>query len=336
MYALPLEVRYHRVYARLGVPDGTGNSARIALDPFQTTRRAVPPCVARRSGRDRHHGATTWHHRLGLPLHVAGALFPGWQLAGLILGLVALAAASAVVTSCRAVTVLLALTEAVGIAQVCQRKPVPPPSWVAIDTQFGKFDQSDYNALLARSQAAMHEAGKAFDMGANVVILPEETVGLWRPSTQYWWTPYLAHLASGSHTIVLGVDLPITGNVTDLLPGNRELRYTDSAMVAGATLARFDSRQPVPGGLWRPGAPVSAERGSLAQPYVVFDGRRTALSICFEDLLLWPHCVFSSGGPMCWSVSPMTGLPTICRLHRFRIRPFTPSPGLPAHPCFAR
>jgi hypothetical protein len=69
-------------------------------------------------------------------------------------------------------------------------------------------------------------------------------------------------------------------------PATRErlLRYTDSAMVVGAADERFDSRQPVPAGLWRPGAAVSA-----SLPHLVIASQRVAFSICYEDFLWWPH-----------------------------------------------
>jgi apolipoprotein N-acyltransferase len=79
---------------------------------------------------------------------------------------------------------------------------------------------------------------------------------------------------------VLGVDLMVS---------HEPVRYADSAVVVGAGLGRLDSRQPVPAGLWRPGAAVSAVLGSPAQGFLSIDGRRAAVSICFEDYLIWPH-----------------------------------------------
>jgi apolipoprotein N-acyltransferase len=97
-------------------------------------------------------------------------------------------------------------------------------------------------------------------------------------------------LAASNKTLTLGVDLVDTGSLAGgSVPGGPFLRYTDSALVIGADAERFDSCQPVPAGLWRLWADVSATAGSLTQPYLVVAGRRTAFSICYEDLLWWPH-----------------------------------------------
>jgi apolipoprotein N-acyltransferase len=90
-------------------------------------------------------------------------------------------------------------------------------------------------------------------------------------------------------TAVLGVDLAVSGAVTGEGLGARSLRYTDSAEVLGANHGRFDSRQPVPPGVWRPGANVSAVLGNLAQPYLTVASRRVAFSICYEDFQWWPN-----------------------------------------------
>jgi hypothetical protein len=45
----------------------------------------------------------------------------------------------------------------------------------------------------------------------------------------------------------------------------------------------------MPIGDWRPGASVTAVAGRLSQPFLDIDGKRTAISICYEDMLWWPH-----------------------------------------------
>ena len=136
----------------------------------------------------------------------------------------------------------------------------------------------------------MQAAQQQFETGATVVALPEELVGLWRPAMRYWWRDYLQHLAASAKTLILGVDLVETGSLSGgSIGGEPFLRYTDSAVVVGAGDGRFDSRQPVPAGLWRPWADVSARAGSLMQRYLVVAGRRAAFSICYEDFLWWPN-----------------------------------------------
>jgi apolipoprotein N-acyltransferase len=213
------------------------------------------------------------------PLHVASVLYPAMRWIGLALAfalLVSIAASRTVPVAFAAVALLYMVLLARLLADI----PSAPSGWMAINTRLGKLDQSNYSELYRRTQQAQMAAQQAFVSGARVVILPEEVVGLWRPATRFWWQDFLSQLDASGRTLVLGVDLPVS---------SEPVRYTDSAVVTGAGVGRFDSRQPVPAGLWRPGAAVSAVLGSIKQPYLTIDGRRAAFSICYEDFLWWPH-----------------------------------------------
>jgi hypothetical protein len=224
------------------------------------------------------------------PLHVASALYPGWQLAGLTLGVCALGTAASVRRSKVAPVIGVLLTAAAMVAHTFGQRPEAPAGWVAVNTSFGRLDQKDYVALYARTEAVWATAERQFELGARVVVLPEEVIGLWRPAMRYWWSGHLEHLARTHRTLILGVDL-VDSDSTVGLSGkeSRSLRYNDSAVIAGAERGRFDSRQPVPAGLWRPWANVSATPGDVMQGYLDLAGRRTAFSICYEDFLWWPH-----------------------------------------------
>lgn len=222
------------------------------------------------------------------PLHVASELFPGWQLVALLLGLAVIATAASMPRNALAG---LAALPIVGLSLVAHHSAHPhaPNDWVAVNSTFGKLDQASYRALFCRSQEAMLAAQAALDKGNQVVILPEETVGLWRPAVRFWWGPFISSLAHRRQTLVLGADLR-AGETEGAAPGlNDYFRLTDSAIFLGGAHGRFDSRQPVPGGLWRPGARISASLGSLKQRYSRIAGKLVAFSICYEDYLLWPH-----------------------------------------------
>ncbi len=218
------------------------------------------------------------------PLHVASVLAPGAGIYSLVYAAVILAA-----LACYHLWLFpVRWPAAIGAGFVLLVAPAasfdsplrPPPGWVAIDTTMGQLDQGSYTALYARSEALQLAARKAFDAGARVVVMPEEMTGLWRGSTQFWWNSSLTQLKDSRQTLVLGVDL---------LVSESPRRYADSAIVLGTGSGRFDSRQPVPAGLWRPTAPVSAVLGDLGQDFLTIDGHRAAFSICYEDFLFWPH-----------------------------------------------
>jgi len=214
------------------------------------------------------------------PAHVASALYPGWQGLGLGLGMLAIAAAAAATWSRS--TLLLGLVLIAGTIAARSELAIPaaPAGWLALSTRLGKYPDGGFDAMYQRTQALQAAADSGFATGATVVILPEEALGTWRPAVRYWWTRYLDQLQPEGKTVVIGVDLKVS---------DRPLRYTDSAVIAGAGRGRFDSRIPMPVGSWRPGAKVSTSLGSLRQPYFDIDGKMAAFSVCYEDMLIWPH-----------------------------------------------
>jgi len=214
------------------------------------------------------------------PLHVASTLYPGWRLAGMGLGMAAVCAAATRPCCPRTWLAWAALGGLSACAHWQEPPRSPPAGWLAVDTALGRFDQSSYPSLYERTTQLQAIARHAFASGATVVILPEEIAGLWRPASALWWRADIENMRAAGQTLVIGMDIGVK-----IMP----FRYTDSAVIIGAAHGRLDSRQPVPLALWRPGGPVSAVRGKLAQPYPVIAGRRAAMSLCYEDLLWWPH-----------------------------------------------
>ncbi|MBU9477989.1 conjugal transfer protein TraB [Burkholderia multivorans] len=214
------------------------------------------------------------------PLHVASTLYPGWRLAGMGIGMVALGTATMRRCTPEGWFVCATLAGLSACAHWREAPRPPPAGWLAVDTALGRFDQSSYPSLYMRTTQIQSIARQAFASGATVVILPEEIAGLWRPAAALWWHADVERMRNAGQTLVIGMDIPVT-----IAP----FRYTDSMVTLGAGHARLDSRQPVPVALWRPGAPISAVRGNLAQPYTLTAGQRAAISLCYEDLLWWPH-----------------------------------------------
>lgn len=215
------------------------------------------------------------------PIHVAGTLYPGWRITGMGLGLAALCAAS--IRRRRSAAWVTGIATLAGLALYAngQEPPQSPPAgWRAVDTALGRFDQSSYPSLYARTVQVQSIVQRSFASGADVVILPEEIAGLWRPAMKLWWRAGIDRMRAAGQTLVIGMDLTVKAS---------PFRYTDSTVITGAGRGRLDSRQPVPVALWRPGARISAIRGDINQPYLMISGRRAAMSLCFEDLLWWPH-----------------------------------------------
>lgn len=68
-----------------------------------------------------------------------------------------------------------------------------------------------------------------------------------------------------------------------------DVRYADAAIALGASHGTLESRQPMPIGSWKTGAATSAVGGWLSQPFVTLGGLQADISICYEDMLWWPH-----------------------------------------------
>ncbi|NIF78089.1 conjugal transfer protein TraB [Paraburkholderia sp. Cy-641] len=214
------------------------------------------------------------------PVHVVSALYPGWQLAGMALGMVTLCAITMPRYSPKAWLACAVLAALSVCAHWQWTQPAVPVGWKTVDTALGRFDQSSYSSLYARTIQLQVIVRRTFASGAGVVILPEEIAGLWRPAMSLWWRPDIEHMRAAGQTLVIGMDIGVT---------TTPFRYTDSAIITGAERGRMDSRQPVPAALWKPGGQTSAIRGSVDQPYLTIAGRRVAMSLCYEDLLWWPH-----------------------------------------------
>ncbi|CAM2175361.1 conjugal transfer protein TraB [Burkholderia orbicola] len=214
------------------------------------------------------------------PLHVASALYPGWRLAGMVLGMAALGVAG-MPRWTRKVWLAGALLAALSMCAHWQRTPPDSPvQWTAVNIALGRFDQSTYPSLYARTLRLRAVVERAFAGGARVVILPEEIAGLWRPAMTLWWRQDIERMRAAGQTLLIGMDIGVS---------TTPFRYTDSAVVTGAGRGRMDSRQPVPVALWQPGGLISAIRGDITQPFLTIAGRRAAMSLCYEDLLWWPH-----------------------------------------------
>jgi len=214
------------------------------------------------------------------PLHASSTLYPGWRLAGMVLGLAALGVAGTPYWTRR---VWLAWVVVASLSFCAHRQwatPCPPLRWTAVNTSLGRFDQSTYPSLYTRTLRLQAIVERAFAGGVRVVILPEEIAGLWRPAMTLWWRPDIERMRAAGQTLVIGMDIGVS---------TTPFRYTDSAVVTGAGRGRMDSRQPVPVALWRPGSRTSATRGNVGQAFLTIAGRRAAISLCYEDLLWWPH-----------------------------------------------
>lgn len=215
-------------------------------------------------------GITGWAH----PITAAGVLFPGWGWWGLataVLGLVLMITRAwpAVMCALAGVWIWSALT---------WMDPVSPQGWRGIDTSMSAVlgsgnlrEQHQSLAIIVRKQAAA---------GATTVILPESALGVLTPTVSRFWSDVLAKL---DITLIAGAVVLDADGYQNVAA---KLDRSGSSVL-------YSERMPVPVSMWQPwrtwlGTPGGAEATFFGTPVVEVAGRRMAMLICYEQLLLWP------------------------------------------------
>ncbi|MGE0281106.1 MAG: conjugal transfer protein TraB [Rhizobiaceae bacterium] len=215
-------------------------------------------------------GIAGWAH----PITAAGALFPGWGWVG-----VAATVAILVAMTTRWVWLGSGTAAIAFVVSAATYHPVQSlPGWRGLDTTVGGssvvrpfLDPDKQKELLGQVKAPVRD-------GARVVVLPESAAGIWTPTTGRVWRD-----AAGDATLLVGA--------TRLKPDGY-----DNVMVAvtgdGDAVA-YSQRMPIPVSMWRPwtgwfGRPAGASASFVGDPVVAISGKRIAILICYEQLLVWP------------------------------------------------
>lgn len=235
--------------------------ARVLLLPVMLLALIVPPA-----------GFVGWAH----PVTAAGWLFPGSGWLGLV-ATVALAMLLAwqrpLLNAVAAFTPLLALAFVVaGPVQVAS-------GWSGHNTHF----HFGVGSLVVRDP--MQEIQRHWDMQQQVIesngpvhVLPETVGGIWNAQAGDEWRRMLGDMPG--HTVLMGAYERAQGSHYN----NALVEVTDS----GSRVV-YRQRTPIPVGMWRPWDDTSAIPQWLDQPgTVIVAGKRAAVMVCYEALLVWP------------------------------------------------
>lgn len=222
------------------------------------------------------------------PLLVAGELFPGTGWLGLAGG-IALLSVGVVLPRigrdginskrsfwlCCGTAGLLLVTSAV--TNMVANRPEPPAGWVSVDTALGRYPDAQWPGY-QRQQALIEIALRELNAGAKVLLLPEEIAGNWRPAVAYWWAPVAELAANKGAVVLIGADIAEGAG------------YRDSVIVLGQgrDMPAIGNRVPMPVSLWRPWSEKSAAADPFAAGVHRIAGQWVALSVCYEDFLVWP------------------------------------------------
>jgi len=240
------------------------------------------------------------------PLTASGFLFPAWSWAGLALSLAGcgfIATHPGVGEPSLAALALIANLSYPG-------NPKPPAHWQTVDTHLGAISHGPVSPLREYLGAQTIQQ-QAWASSAKVVIFPESVVPRWTASTDLFWKPFIEAFRREGKIVLIGalipeslspqgrdlraaVDLLQTAHEPETggrLPGSPQLAipysYRNAVIIRGAQTGVFLQRLPVPMAAWNPfergGAPLH-----LTGPAVLdVAGQRTALLICYEQVIPW-------------------------------------------------
>lgn len=232
------------------------------------------------------------------PLFVAGLLYPAQGVAGLAatLGLFTVLASGGrtkggimVGLACAGFSAGSILHDGDGGV----RRSMGYPGWYAIDTQIPPENRRDPMRVRATlpGDVIASEASAVMEIGADVVVFPESILAPATPADR------MALALTEARAKRTGVVL-LVGQTEPLRPVYGAPAWRNTLRAYGATTGVVsESRIPMPMGNWRlqggvPARPFAPDVVTLRTRSGL---RRAAISICYEDLLLWPHMGLLTG-----------------------------------------
>jgi apolipoprotein N-acyltransferase len=213
------------------------------------------------------------------PFLSAGVLFPGTGWFGLLGTLALLPLLGRFPLRTAATATILAL-----VSNTLYKPPALPAGWQAINTQFGGAGQGDPDFL---AEFTAHEQMQTIirESNARLLVFPEHVVTQWNEATEAFWHESLVNLAKRHATLLIGAGLPRSRGPRF----TRVSRYYNALIAKGQeTQTIYYQRIPVPLAMWRPFSDEGVPVNLFGPGTIPVQNQRTAVLICYEQLLVWP------------------------------------------------
>jgi hypothetical protein len=236
------------------------------------------------------------------PIAAAGLLFPATGFVGLAPTL-CLPGALVAARKLGLATVLAGVLLAHVLAGPT---PLSPGDWAATNTHFGPISHVPIGPL-REYQIEQAVQSQAINSSARVIIFPEAVVPRWTAVTDLFWSDTIRTLRRSGKTILVGalrlqMDTPqfdFAETLASLQSPNAPSyvhrstataspSYDNEVIVRGAQAGEFVQRVPVPIGMWKPLTGTGVPLRLINPGTISIGGRRTALIICYEQLIPWP------------------------------------------------
>lgn len=238
---------------------------------------------------------------IAAPLAAAGFLFPRTAWGGLLLTLIVAG------MLCVWPVLTFASTALLVASSYIFYEPTPAPKgWQAIDTNLGEIIGPSHEPVSAMLTTRRIQE-LAINSPATVIIFPESVVAEWTSVTEDWWQDTFASLQSSGKTVLLGAtisapnDFDFSAELAALQPGSSissaslaarssmdAVQYRNVVLIRGATSGEFSQRVPVPVAMWKPFSESGVPLNLFGPATVVVAGHKTAIIICYEQLIAWP------------------------------------------------
>ena len=204
-------------------------------------------------------GAVGWAH----PVLSAGALFPGWGIAGI------LATLCFMNLFMRFPKTLVLLSPGLMAFAAVEKDNKDNNILSGTTTHFRYEMKRDLLADFYRQQDLVRLVKKS---EKNVVLLPELSGGIWTEATKELWADSLP----ANKSSLLGVELYGEGG-----------KY--NAIVNSSTgEVHYRQRQPIPLSMWKPWSEQSFRADWFKGSVSLVRGKKISFLICYESLLVWP------------------------------------------------
>lgn len=245
------------------------------------------------------------------PLFVAGVLYPGMGYVGLLLALVLFSTIAGGGIRWkggnRAIAITCAVTAAIGVAAFMVESGQPQKDglagWYPMDTRIEPAQLRDPYAVRKTlpGEILAQMADPALDVGAEVVVFPESVLAPMTPADHMALVPTLVKAQRSGAILLVGETLPLPDD-----PATGAKRWRNTVRALGAMDKTVDeARLPMPMGNWRLSGGVAARpfASDIVPLQTVSGPKRVAMSICYEDTVIWPHM-----GLLSWQADVMVSM----------------------------
>lgn len=234
------------------------------------------------------------------PLAAAGLLLPGTAWLGLLATLLlpgAVAVWPRLAPMIVGATVLAAHLSSDGV-------PRARMNWEAVNTAREQPESpvQEYEAIDGILTLAQESK-------ADVIVFPETAVPKWTNGTDAFWHDSIARLAASGKTVLIGSTIAMASpgvppdpfdfaDALSILNGVRaqdatavrapEMSYHNAVVIRGEQSGLFIQRIPVPLAMWNPFSDHGVSLNLAGPPVMDINGQRTAIFVCYEQLLTFP------------------------------------------------